>query len=62
LHKKLSPPEALCAKPKRWKKTLNDITNWNKFDRSHFMTDTQIDEWVATTRHKVMYRDAENVD
>ncbi len=52
------------AKPpyKRWKKTLNDITNWNKFDRSHFMTDTQIDEWVATTRHKVMYRDAENVD
>ena len=52
------------AKPpyKRWKKTLNDITNWNTFDRTHFMTDTQIDEWVATTRHKVMYRDAENVD
>ena len=53
-----------AAKPpyKRWKKTLNDITSWNRFDRSHFMTDAQIDEWVATTRHKVMYRDAENVD
>jgi len=52
------------AKPpyKRWKKTLNEITNWNKFDRSHFMTDAQIDEWVATMRHKVMYRNAEKVD
>jgi len=26
------------------------------------MTAAQIDEWVATTRHKVMYRDAQNVD
>ncbi len=64
----LSVLDIMCfgppAKPpyKRWKKSLNDITNWNKFDRSHFMTDAQIDEWVATTRHKVMYRDAENVD
>lgn len=64
----LSVLDIMCfgppAKPpyKRWKKTLSDITNWNRFDRSHFMTDAQIDEWVATTRHKVMYRDAENVD
>jgi 5,6-dimethylbenzimidazole synthase len=26
------------------------------------MTEAQIDEWVTTTRHKVMYRDAQNVD
>ena len=64
----LSVLDIMCfgppAKPpyKRWKKSLSDITNWNKFDRSHFMTDAQIDEWVAKTRHKVMYRDAENVD
>lgn len=64
----LSVLDILCfgppAKPpyKRWKKTLGDITNWNMFDRSHLMTDAQIDEWIATTRHKVMYRDAENVD
>jgi nitroreductase len=52
------------AKPpyKRWKKSLNDITSWNKFDQSHFMSDAQIDEWVEKTRHKVMYRDAQNVD
>jgi len=47
---------------KRWKKDLNDIVNWNRFDPAHFLTEAQIDEWVATTRHKVMYRDADNVD
>lgn len=64
----LSVLDIMCfgppAKPpyKRWKKTLSDITNWNRFDRSHVMTDAQIEDWIATTRHKVMYRDAENVD
>jgi len=41
---------------------LDDIINWNKFDQSHYMTEAQIEEWVAKTRHKVMYRDAQNVD
>jgi nitroreductase len=64
----LSVLDIMCfgppAKPpyKRWKKSLPDISNWNRFDASHFMTEAQIDEWVATTRHKVMYRDAGNVD
>ena len=64
----LSVLDIMCfgpsAKPpyKRWKKNMTDISNWNRFDSAHFMTDAQIDEWVANTRHKVMYRDAENVD
>lgn len=64
----LSVLDIMCfgppAKPpyKRWKKTLTEITNWNRFDPAHFMTEAQIDEWVATQRHKVMYRDAGNVD
>jgi len=64
----LSVLDIMCfgppAKPpyKRWKKSLGEITNWNRFDPAHFMTDAQIDQWVETTRHKVMYRDAENVD
>ena len=41
---------------------LAEITNWYKVDRTHFMADAQIDEWVSTTRHKVIYRDAQNVD
>ncbi len=66
--KELSVLDIMCFGPpskppyKRWKKALGEIVNWNKFDRAHFMTDAQIDEWVATTRHKVMYRDAQNVD
>ena len=64
----LSVLDIMCfgpaAKPpyKRWKKSLGDIVNWNKFDPAHCMTDAQIDEWVATQRHKVMYKDAQNVD
>ncbi len=64
----LSVLDIMCfgppAKPpyKRWKKSLAEISNWNRFDASHFMTEAQIDEWVTTTRHKVMYRDAQNVD
>jgi len=66
--KELSVLDIMCfgppAKPpyKRWKKTLAEITNWNNFDRSHFMTDAQIEDWVDKTRHKVMYRNAQNVD
>jgi hypothetical protein len=64
----LSVLDIMCfgppAKPpyKRWKKSLDEITSWNKFDRSHYMTDGQIDDWVATQRHKVMYRDGQNID
>ena len=47
---------------KRWKKTLPEITNWNRFNAAHAMTEAQIDDWVATQRHKVMYKDASNVD
>ncbi len=52
------------AKPpyKRWKRSLGDITNWDRFDPSHHMSDEELDEWIATTRHKVMYRDAEKID
>jgi nitroreductase len=64
----LSVLDIMCfgkpAKPayKRWKKSLEEIVSWNRFDPAHFMTEAQIDEWIATTRHKVMYRDEKNVD
>jgi nitroreductase len=64
----LSVLDIMCFGPpakapyKRWKKELHEITNWNRFDPAHMMTDAQIEEWVANTRHKVMYRDAQNVD
>ena len=47
---------------KRWKKTLDEIMSWDRFDPRQFMTDAQIDEWVKTTRHKAMYRDESRID
>ena len=46
----------------RWKKELAEITHWNRFDRGRFMSDDEIDDWIRTMRHKVMYKDAENID
>lgn len=64
----LSVLDIMCfgmpAKPayKRWKKELAEIVSWNRFNPAQFRTPAQIDEWVATTRHKVMYKDERNID
>jgi nitroreductase len=52
------------AKPvyKRWRKQLPEILSWDRFDRANFMSDEQIEEWIETRRHRVMYRDESNVD
>ncbi len=52
------------AKPpyKRWKKELHEIVNWDRFDMAHYLNDAELEEWITKRRHKVMYRDAENVD
>jgi len=52
------------AKPsyKRWKKTLPQIMSWDRFDVANHMTDAQVEEWIRTQRHKVMYRDESKVD
>jgi 5,6-dimethylbenzimidazole synthase len=64
----LSVLDIMCFGPpakapyKRWKKALGEIVSWNRFDPAHHMSEAQIDEWVANTRHKVMYKDENNVD
>lgn len=64
----LSVLDIMCFGPaarkpyKRWKKKLDEVVNWNRFDQTHFMTDAEIEDWIARTRHKVMYRDENNVD
>jgi 5,6-dimethylbenzimidazole synthase len=47
---------------KRWKKRLDEILSWDRLRRDAVMTDAEIDEWVRTTRHKVMYRDESKID
>ena len=53
-----------AAKPpyKRWKKTLDQIRSWDRFDMKNYMSLEKIDEWVRETRHKVMYRDESKID
>ncbi len=52
------------AKPpyKRWKKSLSQIVNWDRFNMENFMTAEQIEAWVKESRHKVMYRDEKMID
>ena len=64
----LSIIDVMCfgppAKPshKRWKKPLERIMSWEKFNPESAMTVAQIDEWIKSMRHKVMYRDESKID
>jgi 5,6-dimethylbenzimidazole synthase len=64
----LSIIDVMCfgppAKPsyKRWKRPLETILHWERFDPAQFLTDEAIDDWIRETRHKVMYRDESKVD
>jgi nitroreductase len=64
----LSVLDIMCFGPplkpsyKRWKRELPEIINWDRFNMENYWTTDQIDDWVKERRHRVMYRDAENVD
>jgi 5,6-dimethylbenzimidazole synthase len=64
----LSIIDVMCFGPplkpsyKRWKKSLEQIVSWDRFDPAQLMSDEDIDAWIRTTRHKVMYRDEAKVD
>lgn len=47
---------------KRWKKRLDQIMSWDRFDPAAYMTQADIDVWIKTMRHKVMYRDESRID
>ena len=47
---------------KRWRKPLDKIMNIDGFDESNFQTDEEIDEWIKNSRHKMMFKDASNID
>ena len=66
--KELAIIDVMCFGPplkpsyKRWKKTLNQIMNWERFNPENYMNIAQIDAWVKSMRHKVMYRDESKID
>ncbi|MDA4845590.1 nitroreductase family protein [Hoeflea poritis] len=47
---------------KRWRKPLEEITNRDRFEAGHFMTDEELDDWIRNRRHRVMYKDASKID
>ena len=47
---------------KRWRKPLAEIRNDGRFDPAHHMNDDELDEWIRTRRHRVMYKDASKID
>lgn len=53
---------ALKPPYKRWKKTLPEIMSVDQFDKTQFLTDSALEAWIEERRHKVMYKDAENID
>ena len=64
----LSVLDIMCFGPprkapyKRWKKPLADIINWGTFQPEHCPSLAQLEDWIQNQRHKVMYRDAKNID
>ncbi len=54
------PPAA--APYKRWRRPLEEIRHWDTYNSEHFMSDADLDDWIKTRRHRVMYKDASNVD
>ena len=64
----VSPIDIMCFGPplkpsyKRWKKRLDQIANWDHLNPDNVMSDEEIDLWIKTTRHKVMYKDESKID
>src|SRR6056297_3507427 len=47
---------------KRWRRPAEEIVHWDSYDRGQFMTDEDLADWIRSRRHRVMYKDASNVD
>ena len=46
----------------RFKKPLEEIVHWGRYDTSREKPDEEIKDWIENRRHKVMYRDESKVD
>ena len=52
-----------AAKPyKRWRRPLEEIAHRDGYDRTRFMSDAELEDWIRNRRHRVMYKDASRVD
>jgi 5,6-dimethylbenzimidazole synthase len=47
---------------KRWRRELGEIVHEGRFDAGRLMSDEDLADWIANRRHRVMFRDARQVD
>ncbi len=47
---------------KRWKRRLDQIMNWDRFNPANFLSSEQVDQWIKDERVRAMYRDESRVD
>lgn len=47
---------------KRWRRSMEEIVHMDRYDRSHFMSDEELEDWIRNRRHRVMFRDATKID
>jgi 5,6-dimethylbenzimidazole synthase len=47
---------------KRYRKPLEEIAHMDKYNRGHFLSDEDLEDWIKTRRHRVMYKDASRID
>jgi nitroreductase len=64
----LSLIDLMCFGPpkkpsyKRWKKSLDEILSWDRYNMAGFKSDAEIEDWIRSERHRVMYRDESRID
>jgi len=46
----------------RWKKSTSEIGSFGRYDMGQYKTLEEIQEWIKTTRHRVMYKDKSQID
>jgi len=54
------PAEA--APYKRFRRPMEEIAHVDRYDMAQFMTDDEMNDWIKTRRHRVMYKDASRID
>jgi 5,6-dimethylbenzimidazole synthase len=47
---------------RRYRKNLDEIAHWDRYDRRLFLSDSQIEEWIRKRRRHVMYKDGSRID
>lgn len=47
---------------KRWRRPMDEIRHWDRYDERQFMSDAELEDWIRTRRHRVMFKDASKID